>query len=407
MNFINKFLRHSSDNFKNIFIRKQYMKTVSYVLQRSQHVPSTNASNKIIGYWFLTCGGMVYVAVSLGGITRLTESGLSMVNWKLFGERMPSDNDSWQEEFKKYQEFPEYKVLNKDMSLEEFKKIWWMEYAHRMWGRLIGAAFFLPATYFWATKRFNKNTKKRILMLGGLIGAQGLMGWHMVKSGLEKNLSDPNDIPRVSQYRLAAHLSFALALYVGFLHTALDYLAPVKINNMNFFSSQNIQSQYKKIKKLRFFAQSCKGLIFLTAVSGAFVAGLDAGLIYNSFPKMAESWVPSEIFHLQPILRNFTENPATVQFDHRLLGISTLCFTTYVGIYSIKYKLHRRACIAAVAMTVVAYLQASLGILTLLNQVPIPLAASHQAGSVALLSAVTWYCHETKFINKLKTMKMF
>ncbi|XP_046624472.1 cytochrome c oxidase assembly protein COX15 homolog isoform X4 [Neodiprion virginianus] len=167
---------------------------------------ATPNSKKIVGTWMLTCSGMVFIAVALGGITRLTESGLSMVTWKLLGERMPLTEHDWIEEFEKYKEFPEFKITNKNITLEEFKRIWWMEYLHRTWGRLIGAAFIIPATFFWTKGWFDKKTKLRVTALGTLIGMQGLMGWYMVKSGLEDRFNGPSDVPRVSQYRLASHL---------------------------------------------------------------------------------------------------------------------------------------------------------------------------------------------------------
>ena len=206
------------------------------------------------------------------------------------------------------------------MTLEEFKKIWWMEYAHRMWGRLIGAVFILPATYFYIKKMYKPGVAKRVLALGSLIGCQGLMGWYMVKSGLENKFDGPSDVPRVSQYRLAAHLGLAFIIYTGFLYNALDHLLPVQsINSFKSFSSKAIFPTLNQLKKLKVLVYSTKGLVFLTAMSGAFVAGLDAGLIYNSFPKMANAWIPDDILAMSPMLKNFTENPTTVQFDHRLL----------------------------------------------------------------------------------------
>lgn len=205
------------------------------------------------------------------------------------------------------------------MTLEEFKKIWWMEYAHRMWGRLIGAVFIIPATYFWIRKMYKPGMQKRVLALGSLIGCQGLMGWYMVKSGLENNFEGPSDVPRVSQYRLAAHLGLAFVIYTGFLYNALDHLLPSQITSFSSLGPKAIQPTINQLKKLKMLTYSTKGLVFITAMSGAFVAGLDAGLIYNSFPKMADSWIPKDILIMSPLLKNFTENPTTVQFDHRLL----------------------------------------------------------------------------------------
>lgn len=204
------------------------------------------------------------------------------------------------------------------MTLEEFKRIWWMEYLHRTWGRLIGAVFVIPATYLWYRGMLKRGMKARVVALGSLIGLQGLMGWYMVKSGLEDRFIEPSDVPRVSQYRLAAHLGLALLLYTGFLYNALDHLIPAQKLPANF-SGTVTNNALKALKRFKGLIHSTKGLVFVTALSGAFVAGMDAGLIYNTFPKMADKWIPDDILAISPVLRNFTENPATVQFDHRIL----------------------------------------------------------------------------------------
>ncbi|XP_033219296.1 cytochrome c oxidase assembly protein COX15 homolog isoform X2 [Belonocnema kinseyi] len=277
-------------------------------------------SQKIVGSWLLTCSGLVFVAVVLGGVTRLTESGLSMVTWKLLGEKIPTTENGWVEEFERYKIFPEYKINNTDITLEEFKHIWWMEYAHRMWGRLIGFAFIIPAAYFWSKGMLQPVMKIRVLALGSLLGMQGLMGWYMVKSGLEDRFHGPSDIPRVSQYRLASHLGLAFLMYTGLLYNALDHLLPAKTHAVDYFGSKNVQlSIIKSLRRFKMMVYGTKGLVFITALSGAFVAGMDAGLIYNTFPKMADKWIPDDILALYPLLRNFTENPTTVQFDHRIL----------------------------------------------------------------------------------------
>lgn len=205
------------------------------------------------------------------------------------------------------------------MTLEEFKRIWWMEYLHRMWGRLIGAVFVIPATYFWYKGMLKRGMKTRVIALGSLIGLQGLMGWYMVKSGLEDRFIEPSDVPRVSQYRLAVHLGLALLLYTGFLYNALDHLIPAQKLTANLSGTKITNDALKALKRFKGLIHSVKGLVFVTALSGAFVAGMDAGLIYNTFPKMADKWIPDDILVISPILKNFTENPTTVQFDHRIL----------------------------------------------------------------------------------------
>lgn len=195
-----------------------------------------------------------------------------------------------------------------------------MEYVHRMWGRLIGFAFIIPAAYFWSKGMLQPVMKTRVLALGSLLGMQGLMGWYMVKSGLEDRFHGPSDVPRVSQYRLASHLGLAFLLYTGLLYNALDHLLPAKKLAVDYFGSKNVQlSITKSLRRFKMMAYGTKGLVFITALSGAFVAGMDAGLIYNTFPKMADKWIPDDVLALYPLLRNFTENPTTVQFDHRIL----------------------------------------------------------------------------------------
>lgn len=266
-----------------------------------------------------------------------------------------------------------------------------MEYGHRMWGRGIGAFFALPAAYFWSRGYFSKAMKIRVLVFGSLIGAQGLMGWYMVKSGLEADrFKGENDIPRVSQYRLASHLSFAFILYTLFLWSALDHLIPAQ---------QLAQKASAAALKFRKYAHVTKGFIFLTALSGAFVAGLDAGLVYNSFPKMADRWIPSDLLAFSPALRNFTENPTTVQFDHRILGITTLSMISGLYILSRRCTLPPRAYKAATAVAIMGWAQVLLGITTLLTYVPVPIAASHQSGSLILLSVAVWLTHELKLLK--------
>ncbi|XP_011702299.1 PREDICTED: cytochrome c oxidase assembly protein COX15 homolog [Wasmannia auropunctata] len=380
-------------------LQKGSLKQVNLVARNYASKPS-GKHDKIVGSWLLTCGGMVFVAVALGGITRLTESGLSMVTWRLLGEKMPLNETEWLSEFERYKQFPEYKITNYNMTLEEFKRIWWMEYFHRMWGRLIGAVFIIPATYFWYKGMLRSGLKKRVVILGSLIGLQGLMGWYMVKSGLEDRFKDPSDVPRVSQYRLAAHLGLALFLYASFLYNALYHLLPAQKLTANLSGTTIAKNTLKAQRKFKGLIHSAKGLIFLTALSGALVAGMDAGLIYNTFPRMADKWIPDDLLGLSPVLKNFTENPTTVQFDHRILGITTLTLITCLGILSRKHKLPGHGRKAVVAVLCAGYLQVLLGISTLLYQVPVTLAASHQSGSLLLLSTIIWLFHELKYFGK-------
>lgn len=346
-------------------------------------------SKKIVGYWLLGCSGMVLAAVALGGITRLTESGLSMVTWKMMGEKMPMTDEQWKEEFEKYKEYPEFKYKNSNITLSEFKTIWYMEYAHRMWGRVIGASVLIPTVFFWARGYLNKPMKIRVVVYNLLVAAQGLMGWYMVKSGLEDRFEGPSDVPRVSQYRLAAHLGLAFILYSGLFAGALKVLRPLGA----------VRTKTPGLSAVTALAHSVKAMVFFTAMSGAFVAGLDAGLVYNSFPKMGDSWLPDDIMSLSPKRVNLTENPTTVQFNHRILGCLTLLAATATAVVARRSKLSPLAHKVALATGAAAWLQVSLGILTLLHYVPVSLAASHQCGSLALLTFAIWLTHEVKLLK--------
>lgn len=370
--------------------------TATATVQVTRSLPQN--ADKVVGLWLLGCSGMVFVAVILGGVTRLTESGLSMVTWRLLGEKMPWTHDEWVAEFNKYQQYPEFKFKNHEMTISEFKRIWWMEFAHRQWGRLIGTAFAIPAITFWAKGYLNSAMKKRVLAFGTLIGCQGLMGWYMVKSGLQNNFDDPNDVPRVSQYRLASHLGLAFLLYTLFLWSALDKLLPAQAFPVTALADAGVVKRARLIRKL---AHTSKALVFLTALSGAFVAGLDAGLVYNSYPKMADRWIPCDLLAFSPTLRNFFENPTTVQFDHRRLGETTVATITTLYALSRRAVLPPRAFKAVAALATMAWIQVGLGITTLLTYVPVPVAATHQSGSLVLLSFAIWLTHELKLLKYL------
>ncbi|TRY91588.1 hypothetical protein DNTS_021754 [Danionella cerebrum] len=383
--------------------------SISASLGRHVSISSASASNRLVGRWLLGCSGLVLGAVVLGGVTRLTESGLSMVDWHLVKEMKPPRSQAeWEEEFAKYQQFPEFKILNHDMTLTEFKFIFHMEWGHRMWGRLVGLAYILPAVFFWRRGYFSRSMKTRVLGLCGFVVFQGLLGWYMVKSGLEER-PESYDVPRVSQYRLAAHLGSALLLYGASLWTGLTLTLP-----------PNQIPHCRRLLNLRRFANVTGGLVFLTALSanislvllkacasltrsvfpGAFVAGLDAGLVYNSFPKMGEYWIPDDLLAFSPKLKNVFENPTTVQFDHRILGISSLAAISGLFLFSRRMLLPRRAKMAIGCLTAMAWTQVALGISTLLLYVPTPLAATHQSGSVALLSFAIWVLAELRKLPK-------
>ncbi|XP_046552668.1 cytochrome c oxidase assembly protein COX15 homolog [Haliotis rubra] len=348
-------------------------------------------AEKIVGGWLIGCAGMVVGAVILGGVTRLTESGLSMVDWRLLKDmKPPGSQQEWEEEFKRYKQFPEYKYVSsqKEMTLSDFKFIYYMEYAHRMWGRGVGLVFALPALYFLKKGWITKAMRPRLAIYASFIGFQGFLGWYMVKSGLEEQKS-PDGVPRVSQYRLAAHLGSALFLYTLFLYGGLMHLSkPQRMPNT------------RQMTRLRVLTHGVLTMVLVTALSGAFVAGLDAGLTYNSWPKMADKWIPDDLVTIAPKWKNMFENPTTVQFNHRHLAESTVLAITGFWWVARKAPLSPRARTALNCLLGMAFIQASLGITTLLLYVPTHLAATHQSGSVTLLSFATWLAHEIKRMPK-------
>jgi len=348
-------------------------------------------ARKIVGYWSLGCAGACFAQVVLGGVTRLTESGLSMVDWHLIkGMKPPRTQEEWEAYFEKYKQFPEWKYLNeaRGMSLEEFKAIFYFEYGHRMLGRAIGVAFLLPLGFFAAKKWIPKQMRGALLGCTALLGFQGGLGWYMVKSGLEDK-PESTDVPRVSQYRLASHLGTAFVLYTGLLWNGLSLLTqPFHIPKMSITS------------RLRTLAKGNMGLVFITALSGAFVAGLDAGLVWNSYPKMGDNWIPEDVMRFEPKWINIFENTSTVQFDHRLLGHLTFASISALWFMSRKAPLPPRIKTTVNALLGMAIIQVALGVTTILTYVPVPVAASHQAGSLTLLTIATYLVHELKRMPK-------
>ncbi|XP_014672755.1 PREDICTED: cytochrome c oxidase assembly protein COX15 homolog [Priapulus caudatus] len=383
-----RLLGNTCQNVRTTTLRR--MAVAAGVAAEKGAVEVSQRSQRIVGYWFLGCTGMVGCMVSLGGITRLTESGLSITKWDLIkGMVPPLSQKAWEDEFSVYQEFPEYKYKNSDMTVEEFKFIWLMEYAHRMWGRAIGLVYALPASYFWYKGWFTKQTKPRVLILGGLLLIQGVYGWYMVKSGLEDD-PESTTIPRVSHYRLATHLTLAFLFYTGLLWSGLTHL-------LNFHDIV----QTKQLQKFKRLAFSTKGLVFLTAISGAFVAGLDAGLVYNSYPKFADRWIPTDLMALEPKWKNWFDNPTAVQFLHRLLGEVSFCTIAYMWYANRKMPMPPRTRMALNSLVIIICTQVGLGITALLMYVPTWCGALHQIGALTTLSSAVWLTHELRKVPKI------
>ncbi|KAG2446761.1 hypothetical protein HYH02_008322 [Chlamydomonas schloesseri] len=352
----------------------------------------SDGARRALAAWLGLCAGWVYSMVVLGGITRLTRSGLSMTEWKLTGERPPMTQADWEAEFTKYKASPEYKKVHRSMSLDEFKFIYWMEYAHRMWGRFLGLAFALPATYFAARRWINGPLARRLGLLFFMGGTQGFVGWWMVRSGLEEPEHEWAQ-PRVSPYRLAAHLVSAFAIYATLTWTTLDLMYPRPA------TAGAPQSLLRSTAGARGRLLPLAALIAVTATSGAFVAGMDAGHAYNTWPLMAGQLVPVEDYcdwerlGLTPV-RNLFENTAAVQFNHRTLATVTL-FSVIAAWAAYKRPglLPPRATTCLHAVAAVTAVQFALGVWTLLEYVPVPLGSAHQANALNLFTAALALLH--------------
>jgi cytochrome c oxidase assembly protein subunit 15 len=335
---------------------------------------SRTRTNRPVAIWLLACCALIFAMVVVGGVTRLTHSGLSIVEWQpIVGTLPPLDDAQWQETFDKYKLTPEYQQVNKGMSLHEFKSIFWWEYFHRLLGRLIGVAFLLPLLWFWRRGHIDRALTAKLIGIFVLGGLQGAMGWYMVKSGLV-------DDPRVSQYRLTAHLAIALAIYALTLWTALGLLYPQAIAS----------AAQARLRRISWFVTAA---IAYMIVTGGFVAGIRAGFAYNTFPLMNGHLVPPEIFMIDPWYLNFFNNMATVQFDHRL-GAWLLAFLVpWLWLRARSESLAPRARLALNLLLAMLVAQIALGISTLLLVVPVPLAAAHQGGAVLLLGAALFANH--------------
>ena len=327
-----------------------------------------------VAAWLYGVAAMIFVMVALGGVTRLTGSGLSIMEWAPFrGILPPLSHAEWERLFALYKGIPQYSLVNEGFGIEGFQRIFWLEYLHRLWGRLIGLAFAVPLLWFWATGQIER--RWRLPMLGLLLlgGAQGGVGWLMVASGFER------DTTSVSPYRLVAHLVVALTLYAAILWTAMS----VRSSDRTHAASRP--------GAMRGLVRLVCLLVVATIVAGGFVAGLHAGLDYNTFPLMDGRLVPEGYGALLPGWRNWTENVAAVQFDHRLLATvaATVCAVTcWIGLRDAAVP--RRP---VIVLTVLVAAQYALGVATLLWHVPVVLGSLHQANAVAVLTAALVLLH--------------
>lgn len=338
-------------------------------------VDKITTQNRTVATWLLICCGLVFAMVVLGGLTRLTGSGLSMVDWRPFLGWLPPFSDAeWQRVFDLYQSSPEFQKVNSEMDVEAFKSIFWLEFLHRLLGRIIGIVFLLPYVVFLANGYIRLGEWPKYLLMFFLGGMQGVLGWYMVKSGLI-------DLPHVSQYRLTAHLVAAFSIYAYMLWIALSLLFPA--------SGTARHSWYGKSLALTLLT-SC------TIISGGFVAGLKAGKIYNTFPMMGDYWVPPGTMALAPFWRNFFDNMTTVQLDHRILAVTTFAATVVFWSKSRKEDLPARSRPAINALLHTVLLQVALGISTLVLAVPLILGALHQAVAMLLFTISIYVLHSLR-----------
>jgi heme a synthase len=346
------------------------------VHQLAAEPPATLAARRAdpVRVWLFAVAALVFALVSVGGATRLTGSGLSITEWQpIMGMVPPLSEAAWREAFEKYRQIPQYVHVNRGMSLDAFKTIFWWEWTHRFLARLIGVAFLVPFIFFLATGRLSRRLAPKLAGLFVLGGLQGAIGWYMVRSGLAERID-------VSQYRLALHLSLAILIFAGLMWTAFS-LGPPRPE------AASAPTAYRRTAAL------LVGLVFLQIVAGAFVAGLKAGAGYNTWPLMDGRLVPDGLWAASPWWVNLFENATTVQFNHRMLAyvlLAAAAWHAWLLLSNTRDSLIRTSALALVGAVVA---QAVLGIWTLLAQVPLSLGLAHQAGAVVVFGMALWHLH--------------
>jgi len=331
-------------------------------------------NNRQIAVWLLCVCAAIFVMLVIGGATRLTHSGLSMMTWDpLMGWIPPLNQAQWLDSFEHYKKIPEFYELNPNMDVEGYKNIFMLEYIHRVWGRLIGLFFLLPFLYFLMAGKIAKSFRPKLIIMFVLGGMQGVLGWYMVSSGF--------DNPHVSQYRLTAHLSAAFIIYGYIFWVAMGLLFPDK------------DASLYDVRPLRRLALGLTTLVALTVMAGGLVAGLKAGFAYNTFPLMEGRFIPEGYAMFTPFYLNFFENIAAVQFDHRILAETLLLCVFGVWWYARKFTLSNRAHMAFNLLLAMAVVQVSLGIATLVMVVPTWLAVTHQGSAMLLFTAALFTNH--------------
>jgi len=342
------------------------------------HTAQTDSQRPVF-IWLLSLCALIFCMVMLGGATRLTNSGLSMVEWEpIMGVVPPIGDSEWQETFNKYKQSPEYKKVNIGMSVSDFKRIFYFEYAHRVLGRLIGLAFLLPFLYFLIRQKIQRPLIPKLVFMFVLGGLQGLLGWYMVKSGLVSN-------PHVSQYRLTAHLLAAMIIYSYILWVAMGLVWDNQVNRMSdgFYT-------------LRRAGLAVTAIIVLMVMSGGFVAGTKAGYAFSTFPLMNGQWIPEGLMSMSPWYLNFFENILTIQFEHRVIAAILFIVVPVYWYFIQKSALQSRTKWLAHLLIFMLGIQISLGITTLLLHVPVALGVTHQAGALVLLTIAILINHELR-----------
>jgi cytochrome c oxidase assembly protein subunit 15 len=335
---------------------------------------STRQSRRLVSAWLLGVAAMIAVMIVLGGATRLTGSGLSIMEWAPVTGALPPMNEAdWQHLFDLYKQIPQYSLLHEGFGLAGFKHIFWLEWTHRLWGRLIGFAFLIPLVALAVTGRIERRLIPRLGVLFLLGGLQGAVGWFMVASGFFPEST------AVSPYRLVIHLALALILYCALVWTGLSTLSPVR-------------HRPAALAGVRVLALASVTMVGMTIIAGGFTAGLHAGLTYNTFPLMDGHLVPAGYASLHPFWRNLTENIAAVQFDHRVLATAVLTVVSMTAVVAWRSGLSRRLCACLMGAVLLQY---GLGVTTLLLVVPVPVATLHQFGAVVLLTTVLAVVHRT------------
>jgi heme a synthase len=335
-----------------------------------QALPDRASRDRAVRWWLLAVAALIAIMVLVGGATRLTESGLSITEWKpVTGVLPPLSEAQWTRAFEGYKAIPQYRELNAGMSLSEFKSIFWWEWSHRLLGRVIGIAYLLPFLWFLWRGTFSGELKRRLWAIFALGGLQGVVGWWMVASGLSERVE-------VSHYRLATHLVLALLIFAAIVWTLRRWA-----------------DRPSSVANLRLKATSVVLLVltFVQLYLGALVAGLRAGRVYNTWPDIDGGFIPSSarLFFDQPWWRNLFDNTLTVQFEHRMTAYALFALAVFHAADAIRSRADGAVIRGAVWLAAVITLQATLGILTLLNQVPIDLALTHQAVAIAVLTLAT------------------